>query len=113
MWSSNKSCCTNWERGREIPEFIHYNLNNNLENTVILQQLDESVLMRKYGAFTAMAIAEFFRDKGHDVLWWWIQLQDLLMAQREIGLSTGEPPVSRGYPPSVLHFSSINGKSRK
>ena len=53
------------ERGREIPEFIHYNLDNNLENTVIVAATsDESALMRKYGAFTAMAIAEFFRDKG-------------------------------------------------
>ena len=57
------------ERGREIPEFIHYNLNDNLENTIIVAATsDESALMRKYGAFTAMAIAEFFRDKGHDVL---------------------------------------------
>ena len=52
------------ERGREIPEFIHYNLNNDLENTIIIAATsDESALMRKYGAFTAMAIAEFFREK--------------------------------------------------
>lgn len=53
------------ERGREIPEFIHYNLGNNLENTVIVTATsDESSLMRKYAAFTAMAIAEFLGIKG-------------------------------------------------